>query len=304
MRKEFSTWIEGFSRRESRFIFLTGDLGFSALENVQGAMQSRFINMGVCEQNMVSVAAGLAQQGLIPLCYSIASFAVFRPYEQIRLDVALHALNVKIAGNGGGYGYGIMGASHHAIEDIAALSALQNFSCFIPICNSDIPGACEALFDDHRPSYLRLGYGLWPDGIGELPAFDAVRKLSGRYACSPKVTLLGLGPVILNALPWILNEPAVEVFAVSKIPLPQLPEDFVASVVASGVLWVIEEHVARGGLAEHVAAELAKLGVRFRLRHTCAVGYPDGLYGSQNYHQTRSGMDPESLKSTFRQLLS
>ena len=90
MRKEFSSWIENFGRNESRFIFLTGDLGFAALENVQAALQERFVNMGVCEQNMISVAAGLAQQGLIPLCYSIAPFAVFRPYEQIRVDVALH----------------------------------------------------------------------------------------------------------------------------------------------------------------------------------------------------------------------
>ena len=90
MRKEFSNWIENFGRNESRFIFLTGDLGFAALENVQTALQERFVNMGVCEQNMISVAAGLAQQGLIPLCYSIAPFAVFRPYEQIRVDVVLH----------------------------------------------------------------------------------------------------------------------------------------------------------------------------------------------------------------------
>src|SRR5204862_8024045 len=120
------------------FVFLTGDLGFAALENVVSALKDRFINMGVCEQNMVSVAAGLAQQGLTPLCYSIAPFAVFRPYEQIRLDVALHNLNVKIVGNGGGFGYGIMGASHHALEDTAVLSVLQNCICSIPFCTSDV----------------------------------------------------------------------------------------------------------------------------------------------------------------------
>ena len=163
MRKEFSSWIENFGRNESRFIFLTGDLGFAALENVQAALQERFVNMGVCEQNMISVAAGLAQQGLIPLCYSIAPFAVFRPYEQIRVDLALHQMNVKIVGNGGGYGYGIMGGTHHALEDIAVLSALQPFACFIPLCNSDVDGACAALFRYVGPSYLRLGFGVWPE---------------------------------------------------------------------------------------------------------------------------------------------
>ncbi len=79
MRKEFSQWIEQLGRRESRLVFLTGDLGFGALENVQAALGPRFVNLGVSEQNMMSVAAGLAQQGLLPLCYSIAPFAVFRP---------------------------------------------------------------------------------------------------------------------------------------------------------------------------------------------------------------------------------
>jgi transketolase len=302
MRREFSSWIENFGRSETRFIFLTGDLGFGALENVQNALQERFINMGVCEQNMISVAAGLSQQGLLPLCYSIAPFAVFRPYEQIRLDVALHGLNVKIVGNGGGYGYGIMGASHHALEDVAALSALQNFRCFIPLCNSDVDGACNALFRYRGPSYLRLGFGVWPSSIGELEGFAPIRKLVGGRIAQPKATVAGLGPVLLNTLPWILEAGNADLFAVSQVPLMELSDELVASVDSSGLLWVIEEHVARGGLGEHLAALLAQKGVRFRLCHSHALGYPDGLYGSQSYHQNRSGLDPVSLQLTFRQV--
>jgi transketolase len=302
MRREFSHWIENFGHTESRFIFLTGDLGFGALENVQNALQERFINMGVCEQNMVSVAAGLSQQGLLPLCYSIAPFAVFRPFEQIRLDVALHGLNVKIVGNGGGYGYGIMGASHHALEDIATLSALQHFRCFIPLCNSDVDDACNALFQHRGPSYLRLGFGVWPSNIGKLAGFAPIRELAVGQTATAKTTVVGLGPVLLNTLPWILEEDRVDLFAVSQMPLTELSDELVASVDASGLLWVIEEHVARGGLGEHLAARLAQKGVRFRLCHTHALGYPDGLYGSQSYHQSRSGLDPVSLQLTFRRL--
>jgi transketolase len=302
MRREFSTWIEDFGRNESRFIFLTGDLGFGALENVQNALQGRFINMGVCEQNMVSVAAGLSQQGLFPLCYSIAPFAVFRPFEQIRLDIALHGSNVKIVGNGGGYGYGIMGASHHALEDIAALSALQHLLCFIPLCNSDVNGACDALFGRRGPCYLRLGFGIWPPNIGELPQFAPVRKLVSSHTDRPKATVVGLGPVLLNTLPWISEEGKIDLFAVSQMPLERLSDELLESVDASSLLWVIEEHVARGGLGEHLAAHLAEKGVRFRLCRAHAVGYPDGVYGSQFYHQSRSGLDSVSLQSTFRQL--
>jgi transketolase len=304
MRKEFSQWIEKFGQSEPRCIFLTGDLGFAALENVQAALGTRFVNMGVSEQNMISVGAGLAQQGLLPLCYSIVPFAVFRPYEQIRLDVALHKLPVKIVGNGGGYGYGIMGASHHALEDLAVLSCLPNFLCIVPLSNNDVPGACGALFRHQGPGYLRLGFGAWPREVGELPAFEAVRQLVGSTRLLPRLTVVGIGPVLLNTLPWIAELKAIDVFVVSQMPLTTIPQGLVESVKTSGRLLVIEEHAARGGLAEHLAARLAQEGVCFRLFHRHAAGYPDGRYGSQSYHQRQSGLDPASLREQVTQLLS
>lgn len=303
MRKEFSQWAEQFGRRESRFIFLTGDLGFAALENVQAALGARFVNMGVCEQNMVSVGAALAHQGLLPICYSIAPFAVFRPFEQIRLDVAIHKLPVKIIGNGGGYGYGIMGASHHALEDLAVLSCLPHFLCAVPLCNSDVAGACDALFHHQGPGYLRLGYGVYPEGIDPLPPFQAVRQLV-KAASRPKLTVVGIGPALLNTLPWTRESGQVDVFAVSQLPLGALTEDVAASIATSQQLLVVEEHAARGGLGEHLAALLAQAGVGFRLHHCHAVGYPNGLYGSQGYHQRQSRLDPQSLKETVARLLA
>lgn len=302
MREEFSQWIERFGRQELRFIFLTGDLGFAALENVERALNGRFVNMGVSEQNMVSVAAGLAQQGLLPLCYSIAPFAVFRPYEQIRLDVALHNLNVKIVGNGGGYGYGIMGASHHALEDLAVLSTLPNFSCFIPLCNSDVAGTCEAFITRRGPSYLRLGVGVWPDRAGELPSFSPMRTLMVAEPGTSKVTIVGVGPVLLNIYPWILDKGNADVFVTSQLPFAELSAELTASVRKTQRLWVIEEHNARGGLGEYLAARLAREGIHFRLRHDHAQGYPNGLYGNQAYHQEQSGLDPLALEATYDSL--
>ena len=102
-------------------VFLTGDLGFAALEPLRDAMGPRFINCGVAEQNMVSVAAALASEGLEVWVYSIAPFCYARPFEQIRNDICLHRLPVRLLGNGGGFGYGVMGATHHAVEDCGVL---------------------------------------------------------------------------------------------------------------------------------------------------------------------------------------
>ena len=119
MRKEFSNIVEKVINENSSSVFITGDLGYNALENVQKAAQGRFVNAGVAEQNMIGVAAGIAYNGFEVFTYSIAPFTVYRCLEQIKLDVCLHDKPVYIVGNGGGYGYGIMGATHHAIEDIA-----------------------------------------------------------------------------------------------------------------------------------------------------------------------------------------
>jgi transketolase len=304
MRSEFSHWIAQFGKRESRLVFLTADLGYGALENVQAVLGARFVNMGVCEQNMISVAAGLAQQGLLPLCYSIAPFAVFRPYEQIRVDVALHGFPVKIVGNGGGYGYGIMGATHHALEDLAVMSCLPNFACMVPLCNSDVAAACEALFQHQGPAYLRLGLGVWPIGAEVLPDFQPVRCIVSTGSAPPKLTVAGIGPVLLNILPCLGETRSVDVFAISQLPLASLGSALRESVTTSRNLLVLEEHCQRGGLGEHLAATLASEGVAFRLHHRHAAGYPERRYGSQGYHQRQSGLDTKSLQATLAGLLS
>src|SRR4051812_46697344 len=132
MRNAFCQAMLELSAADDRLVFLTGDLGFGALEPLRDALGSRFINAGVAEQNMISVAAGLARSGLRPWTYSIAPFIYARPFEQIRNDVCLHKLPVILVGNGGGYGYGVMGATHHAIEDYGTLLVLQHMQAIIP----------------------------------------------------------------------------------------------------------------------------------------------------------------------------
>lgn len=297
MRKEFSRWAENYGKDHSNFIFLTGDLGFNALENVKTAISERFINVGVSEQNMVSMAAALAQQGLSPLCYSIAPFAVFRPTEQIRVDVCLHKMNVKIVGNGGGYGYGIMGATHHAIEDIGVLSGFSNIKCFIPFCNQAVETIADEMMAYNGPSYLRLGFGLAPEGLLPFLSYAPIQKL-----CSgSEFTVIGMGPVILNAIEALkLSGVSADVFSINELPLKKLSSSIVESIKSTSKVLVIEEHVARGGLGEHLALLFCKEKLRINcFKHISALGYPSGLYGNQLFHQAESGLDPESIQKYF-----
>src|ERR1700744_1950686 len=145
-----------------QMIFLTGDLGFMALEPLSTALGSRFINAGVAEQNMVSVAAAMAREGLDVWVYSIAPFCYARPFEQIRNDVAFHALPVRLIGNGGGYGYGVMGPTHHAIEDYGVLLTLPHMQVIVPAFDEDVEAAVERASEVKAPVYLRLGRGAAP----------------------------------------------------------------------------------------------------------------------------------------------
>ena len=159
MRKHFSAHIEQLVEKEKDIVFITGDLGYAALENLASKMGDRFINAGVAEQNMVGVAAGIASQGYRVICYSIAPFIVYRCLEQVRNDVCFHNMPVYLVGNGGGYGYGIMGSSHHAIEDIATLSGLPNMTCYVPSFIEDMHTCLDTMLSGRKPSYFRLGLG-------------------------------------------------------------------------------------------------------------------------------------------------
>lgn len=176
MRRELCDALVARSARPET-VFLTGDLGFGALEPLRDAMGPRFINAGVAEQNMITVAAALASEGLEPWTYTIAPFCYARAFEQIRNDVCLHGLPVRMLANGGGYGYGVMGATHHALEDYGVLSTLPALRIFVPCFDGDVAATVEEAGRTDGPAYIRLGRGELPAGR-TAPAYAPWRKLS------------------------------------------------------------------------------------------------------------------------------
>ena len=275
-------------------VFLTGDLGYKALEPLRDRLGSRFINAGVAEQNMISVAAGLARSGLKPWTYSIAPFIYARPFEQIRNDVCLHDLPVRIVGNGGGYGYGVMGATHHAIEDYGALLGLQNIHAFIPAFARDVTDIVRKLSAFEHPAYLRLGLAEESSEM-VLPPYAAWRKIIGGNGA----TILGIGPVIsklIEAVRHFGDAVRPNVWVLSELPIETLPDEFMMNVRRGNHLIVVEEHVAHGGAGEMLCRELLLVGeAPVRFSHRCAKGYPSGRYGSQNFHRRECGLDAPSI---------
>lgn len=299
MRKYFSEKIENIFTENSNTVFITGDLGFNALEKVQKIADTRFINAGVAEQNMVGVAAGLAYKGLETFVYSIAPFVTFRCLEQIKIDVCIHNLPVYIIGNGGGYGYGIMGATHHAIEDIACLSALPNMVCFIPAFSEDVSFCLDKILERKKPSYLRLGLGK------SYPTKIDISLINEIIRCDdPKLTIIVLGPVVHNVIEAVKGNPNISLFTILTIPILEMDDNLLSSIEKSKKVLVVEEHVQRGGLAEYLLGILVKQKIKFdEYEMINAQGYPSKLYGNQAFHQEESGLDIISIKSTISKLL-
>ena len=289
MRKAFANAVLTHCNHEDWF-FLTGDLGFMALEEVQSAFGQRFVNMGVAEQNMIGVAAGLARESQHVIAYSIAPFCYARPFEQIRNDLCLGNLPVCLVGNGGGYAYGHMGPTHHALEDCAAMNAL-GVRVLVPAFDDDLSALLAKL---EEPTYLRLGYDVRP--VGQVvPEYAPWREvMSGN--CGAIAALGPIAGVAWQALADLDVNSRPAVWAVCELAGTELPSRFLDQI-AGRPLYVLEEHVAQGGLGMNLALSLAARGVSAgRFVHRPALGYPTGRFGSQAFHRAQCGLDAPSIR--------
>lgn len=297
MRVEFAdSMIKQFDEHPS-LAFITGDLGYMALEKVQEKYGERFINAGVAEQNMVTVAAVMAHEGFVPFIYSISPFVTLRPYEQIRNDVCLHNLPVKIVGNGGGYGYGIMGATHHNIEDIGALRVLPNMKVYVPFTANDVYEAVNQMVADKSPNYLRLNMGAKVPY--EVAPFAQWRKLKS----GNKGVVVGTGPVLENICNSAWAED-LEIWVLSVFPIIDLPAELIAAVNRTGKLITIEEHNGECGLRETLSYHLMnQLSSPIKMLSLAANGYPSGKYGDQKWHQAENNLGGEGLNTQLENFL-
>src|SRR2546427_13117639 len=157
MRAAFFRTVLALAERDERVMLVVGDLGFGVVEPFASRFPARFLNVGVAEQNMTGIAAGLALSGKIVFTYSIANFATLRCLEQIRNDVCYHNANVKVVAVGGGLAYGALGSTHHATEDLAILRALPGLVVIAPGDPVEAELATHAVVEYQGPCYLRLG---------------------------------------------------------------------------------------------------------------------------------------------------
>ena len=304
MRTTFIKTLTEAAARDPRVTLVVGDLGFGVVTDFAQRFPLQFLNVGVAEQNMTGVAAGMAMAGKIVFTYSIANFPTLRCLEQIRNDVCYHNANVVVVAVGGGYAYGALGMTHHATEDLAILRSLPQMTVLAPGDPIEAAAATKAAAAGMGPVYLRLGRDKEPIVHQGPISWSVGKALTVRDGSD--LTLISTGAMLATTVTVadMLADRGIHARVLSMHTVKPLDADAVfAAARDTGRIATIEEHSILGGLGGSVAEVLCEAdipNVRFR-----RIGLPSRFtkdVGDQDYLRKLHGLDPYSILERLQEL--
>ncbi|MCD7824876.1 MAG: transketolase [Clostridiaceae bacterium] len=296
MRDTFVRTLIGLAKENPNIEVITGDLGFGVLKPYFEQLPNQFTNAGIAEQNMTSVAAGMALQGKIVFTYSIGNFPTLRCLEQIRNDCAYHKANVKIVCVGGGFVYGSLGMSHQATEDIAIMRALPDVAVFCPGDLTEAEKITKAIVDYPGTCYLRLGRGGEKRIHEKIEDFQVGRAI--RVKDGEKVAIFSTGAIFeeVEIACEKLKESGINPTVYTFPTVKPLDEETILKCASSHDLIVTcEEHNVVGGFGGAVAEVMAENPARAKLMR---IGMNDQYcvkVGNQKYLRNEYGMSGEKI---------
>jgi len=300
LRDKFIEALSESAPKHPEIMLLTGDLGFGVLNNFIANFSPQCLNVGVAEQNMSGLAAGMAMEGLTVFTYSIGNFPTLRCLEQIRNDICYHNANVKIVCVGGGMSYGPVGISHHATEDISILRSLPGLEVFSPCDLWETGEITRYLIAHPGPAYLRLDKSVAPETVQDGEAFCPGKIRMVRRGSD--VTLVATGGILGEALAAaeMLAEDGVSCRVLSVHSIKPLDVETLADAATeTGGIVSIEEHSTAGGLGGAIAESLMEIGAVPRFFYRMGLHNTfSSVVGSQQYLRTVYSLDAASIVRT------
>ena len=261
MRNHVIDELMNLASKDKRAFLVTADLGYNVIEKFRDAFPDRYLNVGIAEQNMCSVAAGLGMEGYMVFTYSIGNFPTLRGIEQIRNNICYHNANVKILSVGGGFAYGDLGMTHHATEDIAMMRALPNMKVYVPSDEVDAVACFKEAVSFDGPAFIRMARGKEAvfheqnDIINpsKLQRYTSVGKDINIITCG---TLLGEG----KKLQKMFENKGVSTGVFSVLRVKPLCNDEIKELALNSKLVItMEEHNVVGGFGGAVAEALSEI---------------------------------------------
>ena len=306
MRDSFAEELITLISDDNRIMLLTGDLGFGVFDEIRERFPDNFLNIGVAEQNMTGVAAGLAMEGYKVFTYSIGNFSTLRCLEQIRNDASYHNLNINVVSVGGGFSYGQLGMSHHATEDITIMRSMPGVTVVVPGTLLEARKATRIIANSQGVSYLRIDKSHFDDeGIKnkEFKLGEARRITEGS-----DITLICCGGILDEAMKASkeLKKKGISCRVVSMHTIKPIDKKEIraASEDTKGI-FTIEEHTIVGGLGGAVSEVCVSESLNpgfFR-----SIGLKDvfsSVVGDQQYLRKHYDMDSDYIVSQAVEILN
>jgi transketolase len=306
MRDAFAQEMTRLAAERTDLTLLSGDIGNRMFDRYKQVAPERFLNCGIAEANMMSVAVGMALSGMRPVIYTITPFTTTRCLEQIRVGVSYHQAPVVIVGTGSGLSYAELGPTHHSLEDMAILRTLPGMNVVAPADSAELVAQLQEALESPHPTYMRIGKKGEPALHGRSSELGIGKANLLRDGTD--LLVIGVGPILGEAVraAKALAAEGCSVAVASLGSVKPLDEAFLMAMARRFPLWLsLEEHGITGGLGSALLewmAERERPPIRLK-----RLGTPDAFLhelGNQSFTRRRLGLDADGLIESFRQQYS
>jgi len=301
-RDSFAATVEALAAADPRIVTVVSDsVGSSKLNGFRTRFPERMVNVGIAEQTLVAVGAGLANGGKVPFVSAASCFITGRALEQVKADIAYSNVNVKLIGQSSGVAYGELGPTHHSIEDLAWLRLFNNMKLLVPADPWQTEQAIRAAAAHEGPVFVRVSRMPVPALERAAPHFEIGRAET--LAEGNDATIIANGTMVHRALAAakILAAEGIAVRVVNMYSVNPLDEAAIAAATETGAIVTVEEHSVRGGLGGAVAEVVATTQpVPMRI-----LGFPGFLpTGSAEWLMEHFGLTDSGIAAAVRQILT
>jgi len=304
MRLAFVDEITKLASRDKNVWLITADLGFSVFEEFKKKFPNQFLNVGVAEQNAISIAAGLAMSGKKVFVYSISTFITMRPFEQIRNDICYQNLPVYLVGGGSTFSYSTFGCTHFSLEDLGLMKILPNMAVMAPGDPIETRALVRAAYNRKGPVYIRIAKRGEP--IIHSKNDRVILGKSSKLLGGNDIAILVCGRQLPNAMfaAEILKEEGIKCRVLSFHTIKPLDSAAIikAAKETKGLI-TVEEHLLSGGFGSSVAEIVTDKGLHTPLiRLGISDEFPRGV-GSQDYFLKKYKLTPEGIVKAAKKIL-
>ena len=278
--------FDAMSENKDMF-FLTADMGINLVEPIQEKFPDRFLNVGIAEQNLIGVSAGLANLGYRPFAYSISNFLIHRCYEQIRNDISLHDYPITLIGTSTGFDNAPLGPTHHITDDWGNLKGFSNFQVFCPSSKTFAESMVSRVLEASKPTYIRIPKGnpLKPDSVADLVFFGSA---------DARIVLITYGTLAQECLKAQELNPEISVIIINRIyPLDE--QLLLENLKLHKVVISVEDHFPTAGLYSSICEVVVRNRLNIEVIATGPTSAAFEVGGTADYYHQIFGLDSGSL---------